>query len=322
MIHRERIRTFLERGYWDRRSQLLLRAGIRLTPGLSADLTHRSDLGFNIPKTTITPIQNPDPKLNSIINSIHETEHEALIGCAVFGSYSDGSLCGYSDFDGILLVDLQRIDRKKNSLRALRNIISKTEPHILSIDSLQHHGWHIVFTDDMAGNPNVIPTATLGACFSLLTPFELPLYNNTLDRSAVLIYSQKLNQSISGIDDTSSLYVLKSILSRFLLLPALYLQATTGRQVTKSESFDALRKLMPALQYTAIDTASRWRLGWKQPEHDAKELKQRRKYIHLNTPRNPRCAYAIGFEEIQQWQLDARSFIESLMATLESGFQE
>ncbi|MFM9057250.1 MAG: hypothetical protein ACKOQY_11310 [Bacteroidota bacterium] len=322
MIHRERIRTYLEKGYWNRRSRLLSRAGIRLSPGLSPDLTGRSVQGNNIPSRNLNSIQNAPSELDGLVRFVQEFKHAALIGCAVFGSFADGSTTRYSDLDGIILIDLKRIDRKKNSLRSLRNIISKTESQLLAIDALQHHGWHIVFTDDVDGNPHVIPTATLGICFSLTTPFELPLYNNTLDRSAVLMYCQRLNYAIERVNEACSLYSFKSILSRFMLLPALYLQATTGKQITKKESFETLRALMPGLNYSAMDMASAWRLNWSQPKPDDAGLKPRRTHIFPKTPQQPRCDYAIRMPEIRLWKQDATAFIDSLIATLESGYQE
>lgn len=322
MIHRERIRTYLERGYWNRRSMLMFRTGIRMSPGLSNVLLGRSDQGNKNPTTNLSTIQDAPSKLSNLISTIQGIEHAAIIGCAVFGSYADGSSCSYSDFDGIMLIDLKRIDRNKNSLKSLRKIISKTDSQLLSIDSLQHHGWHIVFTDDTNGNPHVIPTAALGECYALSKPFDLPLYSNTLDRSAVLHFCQHLNQSIVLVNESYSLYAFKSILSRFMLLPALYLQATTGKQVTKKESFDALRLLMPGLNYSALNTAGTWRLNWRQPNsHDA-DLKPIRKYIFPLTPKYPRSDSHIGMNEIQPWKQDAIAFIQSLIATLESGFQE
>lgn len=321
MIHRERIRTYLERGYWNRRSKLLFRTGIRLSPGLGNDLFSRTDQGSKNPSKNLTTIQDISPELTNLIHIVRGFEHSAIIGCAVFGSYADGSSCGYSDFDGIMLIDLKRIDRKKNSLRSLRNIISKTESHLLSIDSLQHHGWHIIFADDVNGNPHVIPTATLGECYALSKPFELPQYNNTLDRSAVLKYCQQLNHSVEQLNENCSLYAFKSILSRFMLLPALYLQATTGKQITKKESFNTLRMLMPGLNYSAMDTAGAWRLAWRQPDYQNADLKPRRKYISPFAPQQPRCDCFIHMMEIRKWQQDAIAFIDALNATLESGYQ-
>jgi hypothetical protein len=322
MNHRERIRTFLERGYWNRQSRVLSRLGLRISPPIRSKHTLNPIVNGNADPIVVSTIHTPAPSLLKLIELLRNHVHPALMGACVFGSQADQTFTSYSDFDGILLIDLNQVGKGKKSLRSLRSTIARTEALLIEIDPLQHHSWYILFTDDHPGNPELIPTACLGSCVSLTTDFALPRIGNQLDRSDFLRYCQKQQKTLLRLNESTSLYAFKSMLSEFMLTPALYLQSTTGKPISKKDSFSIIQTLLPALDSGAMKTASEWRKNWHQPGVNNAPPQLKRKTIYAKKPLHPLCTYGIPYDEIDTWRKAAMAYLDALCATLESGFQE
>jgi hypothetical protein len=126
---------------------------------------------------------------------------------------------------------------------------------------------------------------------------------------------------------THSLHNNKMLLSQFMLLPSLYLQAT-GRFVSKRGSFALVRDELPSLPWDIMDAASELRADWTQPRFgrpwqrlagvigpwEAQALWRRLSLAHRRGSAVPRAADA--------WIDRMVEFAETLLAAAESANQE
>jgi hypothetical protein len=75
-------------------------------------------------------------------------------------------------------------------------------------------------------------------------------------------FARALLGTLEGGRYLRNLFVLKWTLSRFMLLPALYVQAAQGRPADKKNSFETARGLAPTVPWTTMDKVSGIRSGW------------------------------------------------------------
>jgi len=183
----------------------------------------------------------------------------------VHGSIATNDYTGFSDADvGIIVKDEVLLDTQK--LRELKRNIKEALKILLKFDNLQHHGFFII----PEGFLNYYPEDYL--------PIEVFKYAKTLNGTLKInIKSHRSTEQAKKSFMTMAsiftenrfrkprnLYQVKHILSQFMLLPTLYLQAK-GVYVYKKFSFELVKKEFPDTWW-AMDEVSKIRRDWIRPK--------------------------------------------------------
>jgi hypothetical protein len=135
-------------------------------------------------------------------------------------------------------------------------------------DPLQHHGWFAVAEQDLSCFPEeVLPLASLADAsvlsgkhsFSLLLPDTDP----GLFRERTLKHIARMEDLLHPRLRPKNLFRLKSLLSEFMMLPVLLLQAKEGKGCSKRESFTAAAGLFGSDTWSVMEEVSAIRREWK-----------------------------------------------------------
>lgn len=208
-----------------------------------------------------------------------ENESSSLAGAYVHGSIGTGEEIPYSDFDGLVIVKNTALENA-NDLIKLAVILKDTEKTMYEMDPLQHHGWFVMSEADLQDYPQSYFPQELfshAKCLCGAAAFSIGVRENEFIHEYRRSF-EKLTQSIlKKLNSRSFLqnyYVLKNLLSEFMLLPAIYFQAKTGKGIFKKQSFELLEKEMGGA-YEVMHAISAMRKNWnyKPPAEYAARLK-------------------------------------------------
>ncbi len=193
--------------------------------------------------------------------------YDDLFGVYVHGSLGTYEEISYSDFDALVIIRNEVLENHKRlsyvakKLYDARKIMHKMDP-------LQHHGWFVLTESDLIDYPQTyFPWEIFKYARSLLPDKGLNIklsfdhgkqdYKTPFLELALGIRFQLENNGYPG-----NMYQLKGLLSRFMLLPALYCQARDRKGVFKKFSFDAARKDFLASDWAIMDEVSDIRSNW------------------------------------------------------------
>jgi len=222
-----------------------------------------------------------------------------LLEAVVHGSIGTGEEISYSDFDALVILK----DDAFESSRRIRHVamkLSHARGIMYEFDPLQHHGWFVLtesslknypmtyFPPELFEHSKSILHSTEQRLEILLPPalafgyaqgtvdvngFKPPFYRLCNSLSAKLS-EQKLPENI---------YAVKNLMSEFMLLPALYVQARDGKGLFKKFSFDSAKMDFSTAQWNVMDEVSQLRLNWKisLPESTRKKL-----VVNMDAKRN------------------------------------
>lgn len=197
--------------------------------------------------------------------------HKAVVAALVHGSIGSSEETAYSDFDGVLIIDPQRIDSRKEA-RALVRLIRKSEALMLEQDSLQHHGWSILLKSELLNYPDdELPFVLIRNSRSLYPLQEVMV--QACIHTAQMDYKRGLQHLLQSVarknrigSFASDMYCAKQYFSELLLLPALYLQARYNEPIWKKDSFTRIQHELEAEHLELIAEISAVRERWgEQP---------------------------------------------------------
>ncbi len=191
-----------------------------------------------------------------------------LVAVLLHGSLADCSTTPYSDFD-VLAVLSNRAIETPGRLAPLASRLGELQRILFDFDPLQHHGWQVLSEADLcAYTESPLPLETLRTAVSLLPePGKVEIRVEVDEASACGELERVADSVIAGAEvrrQPTNLFDLKALLSRFMLLPALFLRAVEGRAVSKSASFEAARGHFDPATWLPMETASGLRLDWRQ----------------------------------------------------------
>ena len=134
-------------------------------------------------------------------------------------------------------------------------------------DPLQHHGWFVLPEFDLRNYCE--------AYFpSVLFRYAKALLPGSGERVVIAPRDsqEEIHRAFQALSNATArqlekrrpknLYELKNLLSRFMLLPALYLQALRDRGVWKGDSFDLAKSDIHAEVWESMERVSSIRSGW------------------------------------------------------------
>ena len=193
--------------------------------------------------------------------------NDDLLDAMVHGSLGTLDEVSYSDFDALVLLkdevfeNQHRLVRVAKTLHDLRRIMYKMDP-------LQHHGWFVLTESGLRNFPVLyFPPALFAHSKSLLHERGSNLairYSGHHDfRKPLVRLCRSLEQKLSS-PLPADLYAIKNLLSEFMLLPALYVQARDRKGMYKKFSFDAARPDFAPASWQAMDVVSSIRSDWDQ----------------------------------------------------------
>ena len=190
-----------------------------------------------------------------------------IFAAILHGSLGTDEVVNYSDFDALVILNEDVLSDAKRLAR-VAHLLFKARKFMYRHDPLQHHGWFVLPKSALDHWPeNYLPIAVLNNA-SLMTqnaPQALHIkttINQGLCRTQFNHFAGAIEQNIASQRTYKNMYLFKSMISKILLLPTIYLQARDGEGVFKRESFEIAAKDFQAGDWAAIQTASRIRNIW------------------------------------------------------------
>lgn len=205
--------------------------------------------------------------VQQMVSFLSEHLKDDLIGAYVHGSLATCEEIAYSDFDALVILkdevfeSSQRLTLTARKLNSARTIM-------LDFDPLQHHGWFVLSESDLRYYCNAyFPVELFKYAKSLFDDrgleLEIALRESSSEtRTAFEKMAEAIISKIANRRYLTNVYQLKSLLSKFMLLPALYIQARDRRGIYKKESFALARADFDSSDWTIMDEVSKIRMNW------------------------------------------------------------
>jgi hypothetical protein len=191
-----------------------------------------------------------------------------LAGAYVHGSVATGEEIAYSDFDALVILRDAALGSPATLARvALR--LGALRRRMFEYDPLQHHGWFVLAESDLhnyceAWFPSVLFRHSRSLLPVVGTRVTIRPRDSAVEyRAAFADLAASTLRRIEVGPPSGNAYALKGLLSQFMLLPSLYLQARDGTAVFKRESFALAAMDFPADLWRAMERVSAARLAWQ-----------------------------------------------------------
>jgi hypothetical protein len=186
------------------------------------------------------------------------------------GSLATNEEIAYSDFDALIVLTNKSLSNPKILLNALVQLQSMYR-FVANQDPLQHHGWFVTTEKLLHHHFDDFFPLEIFNHSALLYPnkstfrLELCLIRDTEAYRHQFYSTIKATEKelLSG-QYLKNMYELKSTLSKFMLLPALYVQLRERTGVYKKESFGAAKKDFSESEWEVMDEVSKLRSCWSQ----------------------------------------------------------
>ncbi len=220
-------------------------------------------------KILIRPYQGNNPTAVALRHVIQSQAGNEVADVILFGSYADATACPYSDLDCLIVLNDHTLS-SENRLHQIALKLFNWRKLLLRTDMLQHHGWLVAFqSDQLCWDQTFLPVSALEDGCSLLhnQSYELELFTPTHEdfHTPFLQLCHRMMKTSPSSVQRMNIYELKTWLSRFFLIPALFCQALYQKGISKKDSFQLAKSHFSEAQWQPVDDLSRCRLEWKQP---------------------------------------------------------
>jgi len=215
--------------------------------------------------------------VQQMVSFLSEHLRGDVIGAYVHGSLGTYEGIAYSDFDALVVLK-DVIFEAPERLAGVARKLNRARTIMLDFDPLQHHGWFVLTEADLRYYCNAyFPVELFKHAKSLFDDKGLELEisfrksdyetRETFEKMAeAIIRKIKLRQY------PVNMCQLKSLLSGFMLLPALYIRAKDGCRIYKKESFAVARSDFDSADWAIMDEVSEIRTNWN---YEISPLKKR-----------------------------------------------
>jgi len=192
-----------------------------------------------------------------------------LFGAYVHGSIAGGEEINYSDFDALVILKDEAF-QCTGRLSKVCLELNRISRFFYKYDPLQHHGW-FVLTESMLSQLPVIyfPPVLFSKCRSLFEDrgISVQLKEEAINKkedfeSLFLNVADSLKSHLKKGLLPDNAFTLKSVLSQFMLLPALFLQALNQEGIDKKKSFEVAAGYFSKEEWEAMEKVSEIRLRW------------------------------------------------------------
>jgi len=202
-----------------------------------------------------------------MMNFLSEHLRDDLIGAYVHGSLGTYEEIAYSDFDALAILKDEVFESSERLAGAARKL-NRARKIMLDFDPLEHHGWFALTEADLRYYCNsYFPAELYSHAKSLFDDkgLELTISLRESDYETYETFEKmadSISRKIKNRRYPENMYQLKSLLSQFMLLPALYVQAKHGRGIYKKESFAVARSDFDPAHWAIMDKVSEIRGDW------------------------------------------------------------
>ncbi len=200
------------------------------------------------------------------------------------GSLATGEEIAYSDFDALVVLrDTTFSDPRKLLATIVR--LQQLSRFISLQDPLQHHGWFVT-TEKLLQHhyDDFFPVEIFRHAAAVFPASDVLRLKLSVVRDPAA-YRYQLNSTVNAIvkelnsgQYLNNLYEFKSALSKFMLLPALYVQCRDSLGVYKKDSFTLAKRDFSAAAWQIMDEVSQRRIQWQQ------EMAEWRRWLILLHP--------------------------------------
>lgn len=215
----------------------------------------------------IEAYQGHNPFVERLQQYLKKTLQEDVLTVLVHGSIGSYEEIPYSDFDALVILK-EDVFSSASRLKRIALELRRALTLMYAYDPLQHHGWFVLSELDLKALCEAyFPCVLFEKAKSIYPTYDFELQvNSRYSQQEVIEQFKGLLDSITRMLDSGSyannLYMLKCLLSQFMLLPAMYLQLKVGRGVWKGDSFDMAKPDFSVKAWQAMDHASRIRYRW------------------------------------------------------------
>lgn len=221
--------------------------------------------GTNRVELTFDSYSGNDKRLLRLRRSLEPLKGD-LVTVLLHGSCGDGRTTGYSDVDALVIL---RNEVFMDPVRLIRvgRTLSDACRHMFRYDPLQHHGWFAMSEADLSCYPEeVLPLEALEDARVLTGAVRLVIHRTDAvqeryHRKAIRHAEKLMNQLSSGWRPANA-FQLKSLLSEFMMLPVLTVQALQGKGCSKRDSFTIGRSYFSESEWAVMDEVSTIRRDW------------------------------------------------------------
>ena len=192
-----------------------------------------------------------------------------LFSAFVHGSLGTYEEITYSDFDALAIIK-NEVFKNPARLADVARKISDSRKIMYDFDPLQHHGWFVLTERDLGCYPEYYFPSILLKYAKALFPEEgielrIPSLNLNFDlRRSFDSTSANIIKRLEKKNYPRNIYQLKSLLSQFMLLPSLYLQAKYRKATYKKFSFDEAKKDFSEKDWEMMEEISSLRRSWNE----------------------------------------------------------
>lgn len=215
----------------------------------------------------VDPYRGDNRYVAAVSEVLSVVQDHIMLAC-VHGSLGFGDERAYSDFDGLVIFRHSAF-QDVETLLSVSSVLQKAQKHMYEHDALQHHGWFVLTELDLRNYCEAyFPVSLFRHAKSILgghaAEIEVIVRDSAveLNDAAFDLIESVRREDLEAV--ASSLYSLKSFMSRVMLLPAVYIQARTGKGIFKKDSFEAIGNYLDDKLLFPLERVSKARLEWQQ----------------------------------------------------------
>jgi predicted nucleotidyltransferase len=231
------------------------------------DLKKNGNYGHHSHYILVEPMTFEVKHITELSKYLNKELKDDLYGAYIHGSIGADEKIHYSDVDALVIL---RDDVFKNPTRlaATAYKLNRALKYFYKIDPLQHHGWFVLTEGDLRDYPQTyFPHELFNHARSLLPDkginIKICFDPEKQDyETPFLDLARGIRMQLEKGCCPRNMYQLKGLLSRFMLLPAVYCQARDIKGVFKKFSFDAARKDFSTSAWAIMDEVSVIRANW------------------------------------------------------------
>ncbi len=224
--------------------------------------------------------QGNNPSALKLCDFLQKRLSDDLFGAYVHGSIATTEEVAYSDFDALVIIK-ESVLADEHRLAATAYRLHQATRFMYEYDPLQHHGWFVLLESELRRYPQDYFPYELFAFAKSLFPDQGRKFSLSLnpEPGASTLFYMLASNIINRLNNAAypqNIYQLKSLLSEFMLLPALYVQLRDKEGIFKKYSFAAARKDFSTADWQIMDDVSRLRDNWHYETNSLQEWLMRK----------------------------------------------
>jgi predicted nucleotidyltransferase len=226
--------------------------------------THPEEISSNHVKIGVYKGKNSH--VLQMMNHMSELKDD-LCGAYLHGSLGTYEEVTFSDFDALVIIK-EEVFKIPERLAEVARKLNSAQTIMFDFDPLQHHGWFVLTEADLKSYPeDYFPVELFRHAKSLMTDQGMELMILTQDSSQSIRRSfdnlvHSINTLIRRNKSYRNLYLLKILLSQFMLLPALYVEIRDGKGIYKKFSFEEAQVDFDGNDWSIMEEVSLIREKW------------------------------------------------------------